>query len=248
MAKRYYWLRLRRDFFRDKYIKKLRRIAGGDTYTIIFLKMMLNSLETDGVITYEGLEESFAAELALELDEDIDNVQVTLNYLINTKLLVEFADDKYIIPLVRDNTGSECSSAKRVRDHREAKKLKALQCNTDVKKCNVETDRQTEKELEKELDRQTDIEIEEESDLLTKIKSVCQSRELSIDPVQIYEQIKQNNTKVKNLEKYLVSVDEYQKAEKKQSGSGTKFNDNFHQRDYDFDDLERQLLSSERGE
>ena len=30
--KRYYWLKLSEDFFRQKEIKKLRRIAGGDTY------------------------------------------------------------------------------------------------------------------------------------------------------------------------------------------------------------------------
>jgi hypothetical protein len=29
--KRYYWLRLKEDFFSQPYIKKLRKIAGGDT-------------------------------------------------------------------------------------------------------------------------------------------------------------------------------------------------------------------------
>lgn len=38
MAKRYYWLKLPDGFFRQKAIKKLRKIAGGDTYTIIYLK------------------------------------------------------------------------------------------------------------------------------------------------------------------------------------------------------------------
>ena len=41
MAKRYYWLKLPDGFFRQKAIKKLRKIAGGDTYTIIYLKMLL---------------------------------------------------------------------------------------------------------------------------------------------------------------------------------------------------------------
>ena len=41
MAKRYYWLKLKNDFFRGKHIKMLRKIAGGDTYTIIYLKMIM---------------------------------------------------------------------------------------------------------------------------------------------------------------------------------------------------------------
>ena len=41
--KKYYWLKLKEDFFRDKKIKKLRKIAGGDTYTIIYLKYLSKS-------------------------------------------------------------------------------------------------------------------------------------------------------------------------------------------------------------
>lgn len=48
MAKKYYWLKLRNDWFGDKRIKKLRSIAGGDTYTIIYLKMQLLSLKNEG--------------------------------------------------------------------------------------------------------------------------------------------------------------------------------------------------------
>ena len=40
--KKFFWLKLKEDFFRDKRIKKLRKIAGGDTYTIIYLKLQKN--------------------------------------------------------------------------------------------------------------------------------------------------------------------------------------------------------------
>ena len=46
--KRYYWLRFKDDFFDSKRIKKLRKMAGGDTYVIIYLKMQLKALRTDG--------------------------------------------------------------------------------------------------------------------------------------------------------------------------------------------------------
>ena len=42
-AKRYYWLKFRDDFFDSKRIKKLRKMAGGDTYVIIYLKMQLKA-------------------------------------------------------------------------------------------------------------------------------------------------------------------------------------------------------------
>ena len=43
-GKRYYWLKLRDDFFTSKRIKKLRKIEHGDTYIIIYLKMQLKAM------------------------------------------------------------------------------------------------------------------------------------------------------------------------------------------------------------
>ncbi len=67
MAKRCYWLKLKADWFLDKRIKKLRSIAGGDTHTIIYLKMMLLSLKDEGKLYFEGVEDNFASEIAKPL-------------------------------------------------------------------------------------------------------------------------------------------------------------------------------------
>lgn len=55
MSKNFYWMKMYRTFFSDPQIKKLRRIAGGDTYTVIYQKMMLLSIANGGVIHYEGM-------------------------------------------------------------------------------------------------------------------------------------------------------------------------------------------------
>lgn len=161
MEKRYYWLRLKDDFFKSKYMKKLRKIAGGDTYTIIYLKMMLRSLTTGGVLVYEGIEDSFSEELALDLDEDPDNVQIAITYLSRFNLIVEVGDGEYELPEAKNCIGSENASAQRVRDHRA--RQKALQSNTTVTDCNaIETDVKREccVEIEKEKEKDIDIEIE----------------------------------------------------------------------------------------
>ena len=58
MSKKYYWFKLKEDFFRQKEIKKLRKIAGGDTYTIIYLKMQLLSLQNAGILKYSAIEDN----------------------------------------------------------------------------------------------------------------------------------------------------------------------------------------------
>ncbi len=137
--KRYYWLKLKDDFFTQKAIKKLRKIAGGDTFTIIYLKMMLLAMKSEGKLYFEGIEESFYEEMSLVLDEEKDNVQLTVTYLINHKLM-EVYENEYYLPESIQNTGSETKSAERVRKHREQlvkNGTKTLQCNTDVTTSNT---------------------------------------------------------------------------------------------------------------
>ena len=96
--KRYFWLKLHKDFFQRKEIKRLRKIAGGDTYTIIYLKMLLRSIMSDGKLYFDGLEEDFSSELALDLDESEENVQITVTYLLNSGLLEMRSEDEYYLP------------------------------------------------------------------------------------------------------------------------------------------------------
>ena len=122
-SKRYYWLKLKNDFFTNKKIKKLRKIAGGDTYTIIYLKMQLLSIKDGGKLYFENVEESFAEELALELDEDVDNVKVTLMFLIKNGLLIENNEEEFVLPETIECIGGESASAERVRRMRAKRKL-----------------------------------------------------------------------------------------------------------------------------
>lgn len=159
-SKRYFWLKLHKDFFQRKEIKRLRKIAGGDTYTIIYLKMLLRSIMSEGKLYFDGLEENFCSELALDLDESEENVQITVTYLLNSGLLEMRSEDEYYLPDTKNSTGCETAVAARVRRHRDKKK--ALQCNTDVTQvkhfCNGE--KEIEKELYKEIEhRERDRDI-----------------------------------------------------------------------------------------
>ena len=147
MAKRYYWLKLPDDFFRQLPIKKLRRIAGGDTYTVIYLKMLLLSLKQEGRIYFEGVEENFIEELALELDEEEDNVEVTVRFLLAQGLMKLVDETEYLLTQCSEMVGSESSSAERMRRLRNNK---ASQCDRSVTQPLHISDVEKEKEIEKD--------------------------------------------------------------------------------------------------
>jgi len=139
MAKVYYWLKLKNDFFRNKEIKKLRNIAGGDTYTIIYLKMQLLSIKDEGIIVYEGTEEDLAEQLSLELDENIEDIKLTLNFMQINKLIEQLDEETFLLNKVPELIGKETGAASRMRKMRN-KVTPLLQDVTQSKSIDIELD------------------------------------------------------------------------------------------------------------
>lgn len=147
--KRYYWIQLAQDFFKSKEMKLLRKIAGGDTHTIIYLKMMLISLEDGGHIYYDGLADNLAEEIALVIDENVEDIKITLIFLESKGLLTRINDRDYFLEQVPEMVGSETASTRRSRKHRE---LRGLHCNTIATTCNGDIEKDIDTEIEKDID------------------------------------------------------------------------------------------------
>lgn len=204
MAKKYYWLKLKDNFFNQKEVKKLRRIAGGDTYTIIYLKMQLLSIKKDGIIEFEGTEKDLAEQLSYEIDEDLNNIQVTLSFLKVNNLIEEISENNFLLTKVPDCIGKEGASAERVRRHRERKALlekekeqKMLQCNGEVTnsnnaviKSNTEIEIEKEKEIEKDNNISKDIFIN---------KVVSEWNSIGVSPIKLIRGTRQKmlNARIK---------------------------------------------------
>lgn len=155
MAKRYYWLKLPKDFFEDKAIKRLRQIAGGDTYTIIYLKMLLKSMEDDGKLFYEGIEDTICDEIALDINESADDVQVTISYLEKKGLLI-VTDSEVELTRLTEMVGSETDKAELMRKLRNKEKGNNVTkiSNNVTKALPTVTNCYTEKEKEIEKSRE----------------------------------------------------------------------------------------------
>lgn len=160
MAKRYFWLKLREGWFRDKRIKKLRTIAGGDTYTIIYLKMQLLSLKDEGKLYFEGVEDDFASEIALEIEEEPDDVKITINYLMSKGLLEVMNADEYLLTEVPSSIGKETADAERKRRNRQIKTDNVRTLSANVQNCPI--DIEIDKDIEQEKESDTELKKEKE--------------------------------------------------------------------------------------
>ena len=171
--KRYFWLKLMDDFFTSKRIKRLRSMAGGDTYTIIYLKMQLKALKTDGYLYFDGVMDSFPEELALDLDESPDDVRVTINYLLSVGLLETSDNESFKLTFMQNLVGSETTSAQRSREYRanlsdEQKEKERERAKIGMQKIRAERKGVTEcyeRVTNVEIDIEKDIEINKEKDI-----------------------------------------------------------------------------------
>ena len=244
MAKRYYWLRLMDDFFTSKRIKKLRNLAGGDTYTIIYLKMQLKALKSDGYLYFDGIMNDFAEELALDLDENEDDVRITINYLLSVGLLeMGGSEREYKLTYMDKLIGSESASAQRVRDFRERKKSnEVLPCNTDV--TEVKRIGNAEKEIEKEIEIEIDNKSKREKHIrniippkMEWVKEYCQERSNGIDPQRFCDYYDARDWKLKNgkMKDWQAAIRYWEGNQKDKKESG------YIKQQYDFDALQKMI-------
>lgn len=202
--KRYYWFRLHKDFFQKKEIKRLRRVAGGDTYAVIYLKMLLRSIVDGGKLYFDGYEETFVSELALDIDEDEQNVQITVNYLLKNGLLLECEADEYYLPEASNNTGSETAAASRMRKLRN--KSKELDCN------NVTEQRNNVTAMLHECSQPLQTcygEIEKEIENRDRVIDIDRDRDITISTTREKEIEEKNPSSVLNLEIYDLWVEHF---------------------------------------
>ena len=160
--KQFWWIKLQEDFFESKEMKKLRKLAGGAIYTIIYLKMQLMTLKTSGRIYFDGIEDTFAEEIALTINESPDDVIAALMILERLGLARRMSDEEILLPDVEKNTGSETKYAGKKRQYRAkiaAQKRAEIERKEDIvsamsSHCPTEIEKEKEIEIESEIERE----------------------------------------------------------------------------------------------
>lgn len=232
MAKRYYWLKLKEDYLDSPKIKKLRKIAGGDTFTIIYLKMQLLSVKNQGVILYEGIEPTVAEELALKLNEDVDNVKVTLSYLSSQGLFESGDESSFLLPEALSSIGSENESAQRVREFR---KKKALQCNAAATECNTDIEIEKDRDKETEKDNRECGQAHERKrstppkfikPTVEQVKAYCRERSNGVDAERFVDYYESNGWRVGKspMKDWQAAVRTWERRDKDERGTGQGVN------------------------
>jgi predicted phage replisome organizer len=159
MSKKYYWLKLKNDFFERKDIKIIEAMDNGKDYIIFLLKLKLRSLEENGYLRVSETIPYNNKLLSTITNTDIDIVKSAMELFIEFGLIEVMDNDTIYMRCVQQLIGSETDAAKRMRDHRKKQDLKQLPkrniVTTKLKQCNTEKDK--DKKLDKKKDKKEDM-------------------------------------------------------------------------------------------
>ncbi|WP_105197385.1 DnaD domain protein, partial [Streptococcus suis] len=187
----FFWLKLDQNFFKNLAIKHaLKRVPGGKDIVLIYQMLMLESLSTEGVLYYEGTLPSLEKELAVKLDVEEEEIQMTIGYFKQAGLIQ--VDDEHNAEMLQVPAlmEQETDWARYKREQRKTLKLDNVQQVSN--NCPTELEIELEIELEQEID--IEKEIKSEVDIVKtatelNIYEYYQQRIGSLDGYQ-YEKLK----------------------------------------------------------
>lgn len=117
-TKIYFWLKVDKKFFDNLFIKRLKNMPGGYTMTVIYIRLMLESLEDDCILYYEGYFDNLVQELVLKLDVSEDDINMTVAYFTKCGLIQIDDDGHATLSQAKAMVESETNWAKYKREQR----------------------------------------------------------------------------------------------------------------------------------
>ena len=150
-TKVYFWLKIDKKFFDNLFIKRLKSMPGGYTMTVIYMRMMLESLESDCILYYEGYFETLKEELALKLDVSEDDISMTIAYFTQCGLIQIDEDKNAELTQAKALVQQETNHAAYMRSYRKEQQEKENNLTLLSNNFTTLSTCKTEKELEQDL-------------------------------------------------------------------------------------------------
>lgn len=122
--------------------------------TVIYIRLMLESLESDCILYYEGYFDNLKEELALKLDVSEDDIDMTMAYFTKCGLIQVDEDKNAELPQAKALVESETNWANYKREQRKKAKLEEVQPSLTISNS-CPTEIEIEIELEEEIEKKT---------------------------------------------------------------------------------------------
>lgn len=107
MNKKYYWLKLKNDFFNREEIIIVEAMQNGKEYIIFYLKLLLKSIESDGKLLFRNALPYSVEMLATITKTNIDTVKIAVEIFLNLGMMEKWDDGTIFMSETQNMVGCE---------------------------------------------------------------------------------------------------------------------------------------------
>ena len=184
--KKFYWLKLKRDFFKRHDIRIIEEMPNGKEYILFYLKLLLESIDHEGTLRFSDTVPYNEQMLSVITNTNIDVVKSAMKMFIELNMIEIFDDQTIYMAEVEKLIGSETKWAEKKRIQR------AKEDNVLLLSSNCPTEIEKEKDIDKELDKDTDTERKKYQRRFTKptleeVQAYCKERNNKVDAKAFFE-------------------------------------------------------------
>ena len=155
--KRYYWLKLKRDFFKRHDIRIIEAMPNGKDYILFYLKLLCESVDHDGNLRFSDQIPYNEDMLATITNTNIDVVRSAIKIFTQLNMMELMDDGTFYMNEVEKMIGSESYWAEKKRVQREKERLtedKDWTMSSEIGQIPTCPSKSKSKEIDKEIDKE----------------------------------------------------------------------------------------------
>ena len=192
--KKFYWLKLKRDFFKRHDIRIIEEMPNGKEYILFYLKLLLESIDHEGTLRFSDTVPYNEEMLSVITNTNIDVVRSAMKMFIGLNMIEKFDDQTIYMAEVNKLIGSETKWAEKKRIQR------AKEDNVPLLSSNCPTEIEKEKETDIEKEKETDKKVKSQKRFakptLEEVQAYCQERNNNVDAQRWFDYYSSNGWKV----------------------------------------------------
>jgi len=243
--KKYFWLKLKRDFFKRHDIQILEGMPNGKEIILFYLKLLCESVDHDGCLRFSDKVPYTSQMLATITNTKEEVAEKAIKTLCEFQMMEILDDGTILMTETKNMIGSETFWAEKKRNQRQSEDNVQTMSNdvqqqsTSCPKCPSKSKRKSiEKEKKNIYGANNNVLLTDEE--FEKLKNKFPDYQTRIDDLSFYL-----SSKGAKYESHYMTILSWARKESKQTKVVTKNQfTNMTKSDIDFDDLERKLVKN----
>jgi uncharacterized phage protein (TIGR02220 family)/predicted phage replisome organizer len=179
-TKKYYWLKLKKDFFKRHDIQIIESMTNGKDYLLFYLKLLVESVDHDGNLRFNDTIPYNEEMLSTITNTNVDVVRSAMKIFVKLKMIEVLEDETIYMNEIQKMLGTETYWAEQKRKQRQNAPKEIGHCPEIVLPESNMSNQEIDIEIELDKEKEIDIDIEKDiipyQEIIDYLNQVCSTK------------------------------------------------------------------------